>query len=169
MSSTAPSTLPSSTPSTTPSTAGPSGPAVPSRRTFLVGSASVAGVGVLAACAPGSEREPGEPTGSSAAPTSDGAVALVAVADVPVGGAVAARTGAGDRIVVAQPKEGTFVAFSAICTHMGCVVEPDGTELACPCHGSVFEAATGANVSGPAPTPLPSVAVTVADGLVLEA
>ena len=148
------------------STTRASAPAVPTRRTFLVGSASAAGVGVLAACSPGSA---GEPAGSAGVPTSEGVVPLVAVADVPVGGAVAARTAAGDRIVVAQPEEGTFVAFSAICTHMGCVVEPDGAELACPCHGSVFAAATGENLSGPAPTPLPSVAVTVADGQVLEA
>lgn len=137
------------------------------RRAFIAGTASVAGVGVLAACSTAAPSESG--------PSSDGAGeagaagALVATTDVPVGGAVLARTGAGDEIVVAQPEEGTFVAFSAVCTHQGCVVAPNGAELVCPCHGSVFEAATGGNVSGPAPSPLPSVAVTVQDGQVMEA
>ena len=163
--------------STTRPSAAPVPVLCPGRRTFLVGAASVAGVGVLAACAPAADEGSEDPAGAPGSTPSERAgdqaggqpVPLVAAADVPVGGAVSATTSGGDEIIVAQPEEGTFVAFSAICTHKGCVVEPDGAELACPCHGSVFEAATGRNVSGPAPTPLPSVAVTVEDGQVLEA
>ncbi|MCU1433146.1 MAG: Rieske (2Fe-2S) iron-sulfur domain protein [Actinotalea sp.] len=141
-----------------------SGPCL-DRRHFLAGAAAV-GVGVLAACSPrGTEQDDAaDPAGASG--TAGG---LVALADVPVGGAVSATTAAGDDIIVAQPQEGTVVAFSAICTHMGCTVAPDGAELVCPCHGSVYEAATGANVSGPAPEPLPSVSVEVRDGQVVEA
>lgn len=59
------------------------------------------------------------------------------------------------------------MAFSAICTHLGCTVAPAGNRLDCPCHGSVFDAFTGKNLSGPAPRPLPGVVVHVAAGQVL--
>lgn len=134
------------------------------RRSFLAGGASVVGVGVLAACSPGGGGSATE-TESAAA----GGGSIVALADVPVGGAVAAKASNGDPIIVAQPEEGTVVAFSAICTHMGCTVAPDGAQLACPCHGSVFESGTGEVVDGPATEPLPSVAVVVQDGQVVEA
>lgn len=132
------------------------------RRTFLAGAAAVAGVGVLAACGPG--QSPPRTTPSPA--RDDGA--LAAVSDVPVGGSVLVTDAAGAKILVAQPEEGTVVAFSAICTHMGCTVVPDGERFHCPCHGSVYDLATGDNVSGPAPRPLPAVPVVVRDGLVVE-
>lgn len=51
------------------------------------------------------------------------------------------------------------IAHSAICTHQGCTVGESGKQLACPCHGSVFNAQTGAVVHGPAPLPLPAFKV----------
>ena len=51
------------------------------------------------------------------------------------------------------------IAHSAICTHQGCTVGDSGKQLACPCHGSVFNAQTGAVVHGPAPLPLPAFKV----------
>ena len=122
---------------------------------------------MLVACSPGGGSP--DPTGGTGGPQATPGGPLVALADVPVGGAVSAKSSAGDDIVIAQPQEGTVVAFSAICTHQGCVVAPDGNELVCPCHGSVYEAATGGNVSGPAPRPLPAFAVEVRDGQVVEA
>jgi Rieske Fe-S protein len=84
-----------------------------------------------------------------------------------MGGAVSATGPKGEKLIVAQPTSGKAVAFSAICTHMGCTVAPSGAKLNCPCHGSVFDALTGKNVSGPAPKPLPAVDVHVADGNVV--
>lgn len=145
----------------------------PTRRAFMAGTAAVAGVGVLAACAPeGSAPPAADPTAAgtpAGTPTGGAAAGIVALADVPVGGAVAARTASGDDVLVAQPEAGTVVCFSAVCTHMGCVVEPDGAELRCPCHGSVFASATGENIEGPAPRPLDAVAVEIRDGQVVEA
>ena len=139
----------------------PWGASMIDRRTFLAGTATLSAVGVVAACAPTS-------SGGQGGAASPGAP-LVAVSDVPVGGAVLATTSSGDAIVVAQPTSGDVVAFSAICTHAGCQVVPNGGELDCPCHGSVFAAGTGAVVQGPASRPLPPVAVEVKDGEVVEA
>jgi Rieske Fe-S protein len=139
----------------------------PTRRTFLAVGASVAGVGVLAACGSGEPpADDGAAAGSGDTPA--GPAVLVALADVPVGGAVSATTAAGDPVVVAQPEEGTVVAFSAVCTHQGCVVKPESAELHCPCHGSVFDAFTGENLEGPAPRPLDAVTVRVAGSDVVE-
>jgi Rieske Fe-S protein len=84
-------------------------------------------------------------------------VLSVELADVPVGGAVAAKDASGAPIIVAQPTAGTAVAFSAICTHMQCQVAPAGKRLDCPCHGSQYDATNGAVLRGPATRPLPAV------------
>jgi Rieske Fe-S protein len=79
--------------------------------------------------------------------------------DVPVGGG----TVFGDhKVVVTQPVQGTFAAFSATCTHQGCTVgEVTEGVITCPCHGSRFAVADGAVVRGPADAPLPPVAIAV--------
>jgi Rieske Fe-S protein len=72
----------------------------------------------------------------------------------------------GPRVVVTR--DGDIRAFSAVCTHQGCTVATvaDGV-ISCPCHGSRFDAATGAVVGGPATRPLPVVPVEVRDGVVV--
>ena len=62
----------------------------------------------------------------------------------------------------------TVHGFSAVCTHQGCLVSAvtDG-QITCPCHGSAFDATTGAVVRGPAQTPLPAVPVKVVNGSVV--
>jgi thiosulfate dehydrogenase (quinone) large subunit len=64
-----------------------------------------------------------------------------------------------------------FVAFSAICTHAGCTVgfDQSATEFVCPCHGSIYNALTGAVIKGPAPLPLPSIGVQLASNGTLYA
>lgn len=134
------------------------------RRTFLAVGAvgAVSGAGVLAGCAGGTSSGSASPTPSPGSP-------LVALADVPVGGAVAARTASGADVVVAQPTAGEVVAFSAVCTHAGCVVEVAATALACPCHGSAFDPLTGEVQVGPATRALPPFAVAVDGDQVVEA
>ena len=119
---------------------------------------AAAGGGTQSASSPSSSApSSSSSTGAAAAPGSAG---IVALADVPVGGAVSAESD-GKKIVVAQPTKGKVVAWSAICTHQGCTVAPAGAKLNCPCHGSSFDAATGKVLGGPAPSPLPSVKVSI--------
>lgn len=70
-------------------------------------------------------------------------------------------------VVVSQRSPGEIAAFSAICTHRGCTVEAGGAQLPCPCHGSIFDAFTGAVIRGPATQPLAKVLVTVLNGELL--
>ncbi len=150
----------------------------PTRRNVLVLGAAGAGALVLTACggsSPGSTTPSASGSASAGPPTpsagsssgSPAGAALVKLADVPVGGAVVVKAGDGGSIVVAQPVAGRAVAFSATCTHRGCTVAAKGAQLVCPCHGSVYEAATGTVVKGPAPRPLPPVTVRVQDGAVV--
>lgn len=60
-----------------------------------------------------------------------------------------------------------FVALSAVCTHLACIVEYDPQKgLWCPCHAATFDL-RGNVKGGPAPRPLPSVPVTVVGGDVI--
>jgi len=67
----------------------------------------------------------------------------------------------GAPIVISQATKGKITAFTAICTHMGCTAAPAGKEIDCPCHGSRFDAFTGAVLGGPATKPLAAVNVKV--------
>lgn len=55
-------------------------------------------------------------------------------------------------------------ALDVICTHAGCLVTPEKSELVCKCHYSYFDAATGARKSGPADAPLRAFQVSEVDG-----
>jgi Rieske Fe-S protein len=122
------------------------------RRTVLAGAAATAAatVAVTAGCGSDSGQSP---SGQGSGPTS------VAKADVPVGGGTVLTQ---SQTVVTQPSPGQFKAFSAVCTHQGCLVsQVQNGMIVCACHGSVFSAVDGSNVSGPAPTPLTAKTVTV--------
>jgi Rieske Fe-S protein len=118
-----------------------------------------------AAPAPNAARNAAPNASPNAAPTATPAAAapapgaLASTADVPVGGGVVI---AAQGLVVTQPTAGTFKAFSATCTHQGCVVnQVKGGTINCPCHGSRFAVADGSPVAGPAKRPLAEAAVTV--------
>lgn len=59
---------------------------------------------------------------------------------------------------------GQWRAFSAICTHAGCVVDFTGSSIYCPCHAGYFSPTNGSVVSGPPPSPLAEYGVTVQGG-----
>ncbi len=49
---------------------------------------------------------------------------------------------------------GVITAHSVVCTHLGCIVAESGKNLACPCHGSLYNGESGAVIIGPAHVPL---------------
>jgi Rieske Fe-S protein len=151
------------------------------RHVVTVGAAAAvgaAGVTTLAACGgsssgsgTGASTSTGAADPSSASPGASsgaGSAALAKVSDVPVGGAISANSAEGKPIILSQPTAGDIVAFSAICTHMGCTVAPAGAQLKCPCHGSVYKASDGSVVNGPAPNPLAPFNVSVSGQDIVE-
>ena len=155
----------------------PLAPAGTSRRSVLGAAVAVGAVGVVAACGGGGEAQTpaaspsgasSEPsTASSSPPAMDGAEALTSTADVPVGGGVII---ADEKVVVTQPTAGSFKAFSSTCTHQGCqVTSISGDRIACQCHGSSYSIVDGSVKGGPAPRPLPKVAIKVEGDEVVRA
>jgi Rieske Fe-S protein len=96
----------------------------------------------------------GRPAGGAAAP-------LISLDRLPAGGVVVLTDA---RLVLTRSSGDEVHAFSADCTHQGCVVGASGGVIQCPCHGSRFAADTGAVTRGPAARPLASVPVVVRNG-----
>ena len=147
-------------------TVGPVGPVgrvgpCTQRRTVL---AALPGIvllpGIASACG---MTEPAQPP-STVQQTTEVRATTIPAADVPVGTARQVKTGDAT-VIVAQPTEGEFVAYSARCTHQGGVVQVvQGMTLRCPLHGAEYDATDGRNPLPPAPRPLDVVPVTVAGG-----
>jgi Rieske Fe-S protein len=79
-------------------------------------------------------------------------------------------TNDGQPAVLVHLESGDFVAYSAVCTHQQCTVAYQDGQLACPCHGSIFDPAdSGAVVNGPAQEPLPDIPIQVQNGQVTKA
>lgn len=155
----------------------------PTRRVLLTGVAAVGAGGLIAACgssggsgaAGSASRRPspltsgetesaspnGERTGKSTR-TTDGGAAAVPTKDVPVGGGVVLKA---QKVVVTQPTAGSFKAFSAVCTHQGCIVaRVADKQIQCDCHGSRYSIADGSVEQGPATQPLPTQSASVQGG-----
>ncbi|OIO38688.1 MAG: hypothetical protein AUJ72_02100 [Candidatus Omnitrophica bacterium CG1_02_46_14] len=83
--------------------------------------------------------------------------------EIPVWGGKKVIVGGSALLLIRTATE--FKAFSAICTHLGCIVDWDGQkkEIVCPCHAGVFDL-EGRRVSGPPPKALPLYQVNVVDG-----
>jgi Rieske Fe-S protein len=148
------------------------------RRALLAGVGIAGLAGTLAACnltgggssANGYSSPTNKPPTSSNSPMSEPSgpakpVVLGHAHEIPVGGG---KVFAAHKVVVTQPKKGEFKAFSAICTHMQCVVDKvaDGT-IDCPCHGSKYAIANAKVVAGPAPSPLPRETIKVKRGRII--
>lgn len=121
----------------------------------------------LTACGAGGETTTAAPASSAPAAGSPAATAsapaasagLASTADIPVGGG---KIFADQKIVVTQPTEGDFKAFSATCTHKGCAVTAvENGVIDCACHGSKFKIEDGSVTQGPATEPLAAQEIKV--------
>ena len=120
------------------------------RRQLLVLAGASTGLVMLAGAVSGCNQQGSPPTG----PESVGNISQLQVGSLLVM----------SNVVVARDANGVY-AMSAICTHAGCYLD-DGSQtiaagLSCPCHGSTFDGSGGV-IRGPARTPLPHYAVTIA-------
>ncbi|MEV0256961.1 Rieske (2Fe-2S) protein [Streptomyces sp. NPDC050732] len=138
----------------------------PCRRTVVatIGAAGIAAA--LTACGAGDDKSSSEaadvqePEGGGDGGAGAGGAVLAKTSDIPVGGGKIFKD---EQIVVTQPTEGEFKAFSNRCTHKQCpVTSVEGGTVNCPCHGSKFDIADGSVRGGPAPKPLPAAEITVA-------
>ncbi|MFJ7076769.1 Rieske (2Fe-2S) protein [Streptomyces sp. NPDC098781] len=136
----------------------------PTRRTILIATGATGAATLVAGC--GDSDDSGESTPTSTATTSPGGDSqdgegeeLATTSEIPEGGGTIFKD---QKVVVTQPKQGEFKAFSAICTHQQCLVGSvsDGT-INCPCHGSKFDITDGAVANPPATKPLPAKQIVV--------
>jgi Rieske Fe-S protein len=158
------------------------GPDAPtsSRRAVLAG-AGAACVAALSGCtaynanngglagAPPAQNSPAASAASSGNGAGNGSApdVLASTSDVPVGGG---KILTDKKIVITQPHAGTFDAFTAVCTHQGCIVTTvSGGTINCPCHGSKFSIANGSVVNGPASSPLAPVSIKVQGTSIIQA
>ena len=135
-------------------------PAVTVTRRTALGVGVTAGVAVLAACGGGSDTT-SPPTSAAATGTT-----LAQVADIPSGGSLVAVV---DKVPygLARKTDGTVVLHSGICTHQRCAVQAAGAAFRCDCHGSQYDAFTGAVLAGPATNPLAPIDFQEKDGAVV--
>jgi cytochrome b6-f complex iron-sulfur subunit len=140
-----------------------------SRRGFI----ARAGLGAVGVCYAGAVAYP--VYRYLAAPAQQ-AAELAAVTEVKIpeekmpapGGALMFRFGSRPTMLI-HHKDGTMVCLTAVCTHLGCTVQyqPEQEHIHCACHGGVYDARTGANISGPPPKPLQRFNVERANGEIL--
>jgi nitrite reductase/ring-hydroxylating ferredoxin subunit len=138
-----------------------------SRRMMLRG-AAVGGLALplLAACGGGDSSA--DPSSSDSSGSGSGSSrTTVAASAVPVGGGAILKD---QKVVVTQPSKGDYKAFSAVCTHQGCLVgKVSDNKIICPCHGSEYSGTDGSVLGGPAPAPLAAKQVSVKGGEVTVA
>jgi Rieske Fe-S protein len=120
-------------------------------RRAVVGGLAGLGIGVPVVTACGSKDSGGADAGATGS--------IGKTTEIPVGGG---KIFAAEKVVVTQPTKGDFKAFSAVCTHQGCVVaEIKGKDIDCTCHGSKYSIADGSVLHGPATKPLQTLRLTV--------
>jgi len=148
----------------------------PSRRIVFHGLTALGVAAVLAGCG-GDDGDSGAgattptetdtPTGGKSSGGTPTPTVLAETSEIPVGGGLILTD---ERIVITQPTDGEFKAFSAICKHQGfTVTSVEDEEIRCNHHGSVYDFESGDNIGGPAPAPLDPIAITVKGGKILQA
>jgi len=110
------------------------------------------------------------PTHSSSAKPSSGApsggVKIASASAISVGSSFQFVDKQGSPAFLLQPAKGKYLAYSAVCTHQGCIVGFDSgsNSFQCPCHGATYNGQTGQVMAGPAPSPLTKIHVVESGG-----
>jgi len=96
--------------------------------------------------------------------TPAGPVRVGTVDDIPLGQGITVPYGRYPALVI-NTDQG-LRAYSAVCTHFACVCKWDQEDnvIHCPCHEGFFEPYEGGVISGPPPTPLEKISLTITDG-----
>jgi thiosulfate dehydrogenase [quinone] large subunit len=157
----------------------------PDRRRLVLGAGAVGGMALLtgaaaavaAAAAHGRRASSAAPGPSSPSPaptkthrsqrqqpTQPSGRVIAQAAQVAPGSAVSFTDNSGTPALLVHETSGEFRAFSAVCTHAGCLVGYQSGDFFCPCHGGRYSGLTGAVIAGPPPTPLQQVQVSVSNG-----
>lgn len=95
---------------------------------------------------------------------------IAQLADFPVGAIKNFQAADGTAAILFRTKAGVF-AYSAVCTHQGCIVNYSATShlIECPCHGAAYDPNKGAAVvAGPAPAPLPKIKVAISGSKIVQ-
>ena len=133
-----------------------------SRRGALASAVGASTAGILAACAmdSSSSTNPEQTQGQDGQATGQ-AVEVCKVNDVMVGSGKQFVVD-GVPLLITQPKQGEFRAFSAICTHAGFVMQTiQNNEIICDNHGARFDAENGSVIKTPATRALGKIMVQV--------
>ncbi|GHJ45526.1 hypothetical protein Cs7R123_28680 [Catellatospora sp. TT07R-123] len=136
------------------------------RRVLLAGVCG-AGLGAVGAACGGAAGPPeagaSTPAAVKAPPTAP--VTLGPVTDVPLDSGKVYDI---EQVVVTQPQQGVYKAFTSICTHKQCQVgSVSQNQIICPCHGSRYSAEDGSVLNGPATQPLAAKNIAVESGQVV--
>lgn len=127
-------------------------------RRAAIGSMAAAGTFALAGCASAEVST----TEAVNTPAVTGEVLLGLTSDVPVGGGTKFAVDKTLTVLVTQTKAGSFKAFSATCTHAGCIVSGvENNEIACGCHGARFDPESGMPIAGPAKSALGKIVLDI--------
>ena len=96
----------------------------------------------------------------------DGRAAVEKITPEEVAAPGSGKNGAysGRGIIVLRTEDGTLKAFDAKCTHAGCNVQFQATQLFCNCHGGIYDF-EGRNIAGPPPKPLTELAIVEDNGV----
>jgi Rieske Fe-S protein len=133
----------------------------PSRRIVFQGLGALGTAVALAGCGSDDGGAGGDET-----ETPDAGTELAITSEVPVGGGLILKE---EKVVITQPTEGEFKAFTAVCTHQQCIVAEVKDTINCTCHNSMYSVEDGSVQGGPAPAPLAEVPIKEEGGKILTA
>ncbi len=137
---------------------------VATRRAFVWAALGAAGVCYAGAIGYPVYRYLASPVERAEAESAVTEVTLKDAQKLPLGSVLMFKFGPRPSMLI-HHQDGSWVALSAVCTHLGCTVQyqPARNVIHCACHGGEYDPVTGKNISGPPPRPLTRYVAKVTD------